>query len=89
MLLDDVEEALREIDRDVGPRDVALLVGLHLASKRARHTPVAGLDLVARELDAFVRQAGDSEYDIGAAPLDPSDFGHIMPSGVRPRPSDE
>jgi serine/threonine-protein kinase len=88
MLLDEVEEALADIDREVGPRDVSLLVGLHLASKRAKAQPVQGLAAVARELDAFVKAAADSEYDIGAAPLDPSDFGGMMPSGVRPRPSD-
>jgi serine/threonine-protein kinase len=90
MLLDDIDEALREIDREVGPRDVSLLVGLYLAGKRARPAaPLLGLDLVARELDAFVRVASDSEYDLGAAPLDPSDFGGMMPSGVRPRPEED
>ncbi len=88
MLLEDVEEALGEIDRDVGPKDVSLLVGLHLAGKRQRARRLGGLDLLAQELDAFVHAAEGSEYDIGAAPLDPADFGGIMPSGVRPRPSD-
>lgn len=90
MLLEDIDEAIAEIDRAVGPKDVSLLVGLHLAAKRRQLSePPQGLAALAQELDAFVQVAGDSEYDIGAAPLDPADFAGPMKSSVRPRPSED
>lgn len=62
---------LRQIDREVSHRDVALLVGLHLAQKRppSRGLDGAFVDLLAEELDRFVVQASE-----GASPLDPTDF---------------
>ena len=90
MMLEDVDRVLTALDPDVGPKDVSLLVGLHIANQRQQRVQqLTGLDMVAHELDAFVRAAEGSEYDIGAAPLDPADFGVAMPSGVRPRPADE
>ncbi len=62
---------LRQIDREVSYRDVALLVGLHLAQKKPTVGGFDGAlpDLLADELDRFVEQANE-----GASPLDPTDF---------------
>jgi serine/threonine protein kinase len=62
-------------DRDVGPKDVGLLVGLFLAGERAKSatSPPDVADLLAAELERFVLDA-DPRPDPGAAPLDPSEF---------------
>jgi serine/threonine-protein kinase len=81
------------IDPDVGSRDIALLVGLHLASEPVQRSSATGLDGLMHELDAFVHSV--SHPDLGAAPLDPAAFatGRISAvsasSGVRPMPSDD
>jgi hypothetical protein len=68
---------IEEIDRDVGPRDVGLLVGLHLASPAHARPPAAPdpfAELLARELDAFAEAAAGVGTPIGAEPLDPDSF---------------
>jgi serine/threonine-protein kinase len=96
-LVEDVDRVLAKLDPRVGARDVSLLVGLHLAGGRGAPAPRSGLDALAGELDAFVTVAGGVEYDLGAEPLDPSQFGRgpdptgldQAESGVRPMPNDE
>lgn len=67
-------QLIQQIDPEVGPRDVGLLVGLHLATRRKKKTeevPAVFADLLAQELAAFSEAAaGDS----GAMPLDPDSF---------------
>jgi len=67
---------IQQVDPEVGPRDVGLLVGLFLATKRRREkaaVPAAFTDLLAQELAAFSEPAS-SETDLGALPLDPNSF---------------
>ncbi len=73
-LASELERVLARIDPKVSARDVALVVGLHLATEPAKPTrtvlpPAQGF---ISELDAFVSVA--HETDFGAAPLDPSSF---------------
>ena len=72
---------LRQTDREVSHRDVALLVGLHLAQKRPRAAGLDGAfaDLLAEELERFVVQANE-----GASPLDPTEFTALGATGRRP-----
>ncbi|MBX3274112.1 MAG: serine/threonine protein kinase [Sandaracinaceae bacterium] len=68
---------IRRIDPGVGARDVALLVGLHLASVRQEQdaVPAAVAELLAQELAMFSQQAaGEDLLDLGAQPLDPDSF---------------
>jgi len=91
-LVEDVDAVLKSVDPRVGARDVSLLVGLHLAGGRAEPATRGGLDALAGELDAFVDAAGGAQYDLGAQPLDPSQFGAGLDqaeSGVRPMPNEE
>ena len=76
-VLDDVTALIASIDSGVGSRDVSLVVGLHMAAvkEQAPAAPIDHADLLAGELDAFVQAAANSEYDIGAQPLDPDEFG--------------
>jgi serine/threonine protein kinase len=71
-----LEALLAAIDREVSPRDVALLVGLHLAS--AAHdqpaAPAALADILAHELAAFADAAAGAPTALGAEPLDPDSF---------------
>ena len=72
-----LELLISRIDPGVGPRDVALLVGLHLASEANRppETPAAVAELLAQELAAFSEQGGGGDpLGLGAAPLDPDFF---------------
>lgn len=74
-----LEVLLDEIDREVGPRDVGLLVGLHLASVAQSRPPVTTSDplalLLAQELEAFAEAAAAAGVSpIGAEPLDPDSF---------------
>ena len=71
-----LEALLAQIDREVGPRDVALLVGLHLASAAHRPptAPAALADILAHELDAFAEAAAGTGTPLGAEPLDPDSF---------------
>lgn len=71
-----LEELLAAIDPGVGPRDVALLVGLHLATQ-ASPKPAAPewlAHLLAQELAAFAEAAAGEVHDVGATPLDPDSF---------------
>lgn len=71
-----LEQLLAQIDPDVGPRDVGLLVGLFLATRRRKRpeaVPDALADLLAQELAMF-SEAASSETDLGAMPLDPDSF---------------
>lgn len=76
-----LELLIQRIDSRVGPRDVALLVGLHLASEANRppEVPPAVAELLAQELAAFSEQGegggGLDILDTGAQPLDPDFFG--------------
>ncbi len=68
---------IKRIDPGVGARDVALLVGLHLATQRQEQqvVPAAVAELLAQELALFSQQAaGGTEIDLGATPLDPDSF---------------
>jgi serine/threonine-protein kinase len=70
-----LDALVTEIDPQVGPRDVALLVALHLASApvEAPAVPQGVADLLAHELAAFAPGAASAE-SVGAAPLDPNAF---------------
>lgn len=74
-LVADVDRVIARIDPNVSTRDVALLVGLHLAMEPAPPPPSAAATAAAfmEELDAFVASGGGG--DAGAAPLDPDAFG--------------
>jgi serine/threonine-protein kinase len=75
-LQQDLERAIMRVDPNVSQRDVALVVGLHLATEKHDRPAPSVIDAAAafmNELDAFVASAG--EVDLGAAPLDPSLFG--------------
>ncbi len=87
MLVEELDRIVPDVDPRVGARDVALVVGLHLAeASRAKPAATPGVaELLAQELDVFVRQTTGLDYDIGAEPLDPADF--QMPSGVRSLPT--
>ncbi len=69
-------QLIQQIDDQVGPRDVGLLVGLFLATRRRKApeaVPQAFADLLAQELAMF-SEAASSEHDLGALPLDPDSF---------------
>lgn len=74
--LGDFRAFLAGFDGGVGPRDVSLVVGLHLAQKKkkAKPDPIAKVaemgvaELLANELDELVKGTG------GSRPLDPREF---------------
>ncbi|HJL17010.1 MAG TPA: serine/threonine-protein kinase [Sandaracinaceae bacterium LLY-WYZ-13_1] len=70
------EALIQDVDREVGARDVALLVGLHLASDAApAPTASAALaDILSHELEAFAEAAAGTGTPLGAEPLDPDAF---------------
>ncbi len=74
-LVADLDRVIAHLDPHVSQRDVALVVGLHLATEPAPAAPSAAASAAAfmEELDAFVLDGGAS--DLGAAPLDPDMFG--------------
>ena len=74
-LVADLDRALTLLDTSVSNRDVALVVGLHLAMEPPAPQPSAESAAAnfMSELDAFVAEGGAS--DLGAAPLDPDMFG--------------
>lgn len=74
-LVADLDRAIARIDPNVSARDVALVVGLHLATEPKVPQPSAAASAAAfmEELEAFVLEGGAS--DLGAAPLDPDMFG--------------
>lgn len=74
-LVADLDAIIARIDPNVSQRDVALVVGLHLATEPAPPQPSAAASAAAfmEELDAFVATGGAA--DLGAAPLDPDLFG--------------
>jgi serine/threonine-protein kinase len=86
-LLNELDPLIAHVDSGVGPKDVALLVGLHLATSEAERPQAMPdvADLLAQELDAFAQAAG-GHRETGASPLDPSEFESTMRSGVRPHP---
>jgi serine/threonine protein kinase len=70
----ELDRLIAKIDPKVSPKDVALVVGLHLATEPPKPTrtllpPAQGF---ISELDAFVSSSNDADF--GAAPLDPSLF---------------
>ena len=73
-----LEVLIRRIDPKVSGRDVALLVGLHIATAKQEQpaVPAAVAELLAQELALFSQQAtgGLSVLDLGAQPLDPDSF---------------
>ncbi len=78
-LLLQLDSLVDKVDRNVSQRDIALMVGLHLASEPDIDPgPAAAVaELLEKKLDVFVRAAADAEadYDIGAMPLNPMEFG--------------
>ena len=87
-----LEEILRELDPAVGERDIALLVGLHVAhkkwaSERASVQPPVNLNRLTEELEAFVRaaEASSAVSDLGHEPLDPDAFGPLRAEARRRR----
>jgi serine/threonine protein kinase len=74
-LVADLDRVIARIDPNVTQRDVALVVGLHLATEPAPPQPsaAAAASTFMEELDAFVANGGAT--DLGAAPLDPEMFG--------------
>jgi len=81
-----IEALVAELGLEADPRDVSLVVGLHLANRQApEDRPIAVADLLAQELAAFAEAAQGTIVDIGAEPLDPSEFGGGR-SGARRRP---
>ncbi len=88
-LADALDVQIEAIDREVGSRDVSLLVGLHLAQVRREkpreERPFAMAELLEQELAQFAEAANGGPAG-GAAPLDPADFDFGIHSGVRPRP---
>jgi serine/threonine protein kinase len=89
VLIEMAEACIATVDAEVGPKDVGLLVGLHLAGVRQPKLEATGLDILARELEAFVDEAAAVEFDMGAQPLDPASFSIGSSSGVRPLPSED
>jgi len=91
-LVDALDEQIQAIDREVGARDVSLLVGLHLAQVRkdepTEERPFAVAELLEQELAAFAEQAQGDVFG-GDSPLDPNDFDFGIRSGVRPRPTED
>ena len=74
VLLDEIERAIHVVDPRVSPRDVALVVNLHLATEPVAPKPrVSAAAVFEAELAAFVEHSG--ARDLGAAPLDPDLFG--------------
>jgi len=75
---------VQRTDRYVSNKDIALVVGLHLAQKRRNEpkeeTPLGVAELLAQELTEFT--AGGS----GDEALDPNDFALGITSGVRRNP---
>jgi eukaryotic-like serine/threonine-protein kinase len=74
-LVEELDRTLTRLDARVSQRDVALVVGLHLATEPPAPQPTAEMAAAnfMQELDAFVAHGG--ENDLGAAPLDPDLFG--------------
>jgi serine/threonine-protein kinase len=70
---------IERIDPEVGERDIALLMGLHLARRaveeKKAEAPLGLVDLLAQEMEAFAEAAAGGLGDLGAAPLDPGEFG--------------
>lgn len=77
------------VDDRVGPKDVALLVGLHLAGQEdeEEHDEIFGVaELLAQELSAFAASGDGGTFDLGSTALDPSEFDFGFGSGARRRP---
>lgn len=88
-VLASLEAVLERVDARVGPRDVALLVGLYagqtgLTPEPQERPKAPSFDEVARELDAFIRLEFETPTNSGSEPLDPNAFGNILP-GIRRR----
>ncbi|HHH30589.1 MAG TPA: serine/threonine protein kinase [Polyangiaceae bacterium] len=71
-----LEVLIHRIDPDVSQRDVALLVGLHLATQKDKSSvPDAVAELLAQELALFSQQGdGGNLLELGAQALDPDSF---------------
>ena len=93
-------DLLDATDPNVGPKDVALLLGLHLAKEPRRSIAVEKDELInvaallQDELNSFAQEGpAMGPWDVGAKPLDPLDFTtetrNVGISGVRPFPSDD
>lgn len=67
---------LERLDPTVGNRDVALLVGLHVAQRMREPSSSAGdvLGIIQHELEAFIDTSVRPDLDDGAEPLDPEAF---------------
>jgi serine/threonine-protein kinase len=75
----ELAQLIDRVDPRVGAQDVALMMGLHLARKALEETkPAAPLglsELLAHEMEAFAEAAAGGLGELGAAPLDPGEFG--------------
>jgi eukaryotic-like serine/threonine-protein kinase len=72
-------QMLGEIGSGVSERDVALLIGVHLARKAAEQKTTSEMPLAlgaafAEEMNEFARVSAGDLIDLGAAPLDPGEF---------------
>ncbi len=62
------------VDPRAGSDQVAALAKLYRAAPSTAKAPPVDLMAVARDLEAFAKEAGGSAYDMAAAPLDPNEF---------------
>ena len=78
VLVDRLSHAIDSLDPAIGSRDVALMVGLHMATSAPQPAPIAQgvADLLAQELAEFVAGQG-ADAASGATPLDPDAFGGL------------
>ncbi len=82
-----LDDAIERMDRNVSAKDIALVVGLHLAQegreKPAKPTlaELGVAELLAQELDEFAQAA-----QVGQVALDPNEFALGITSGVRRNP---
>ncbi len=75
-LVTQLDALIDHIDGEVGPKDVSLLMGLHLAKRESSpDVELGGLKALENELMLFV----DAALSEGAEPLDPNMFSFIPP----------
>jgi serine/threonine-protein kinase len=86
----ELEALLGRLDATVGPRDVALMLGIHVAkSKWKEPEPASQTTQLQHDLDELVRAQAEVMFEEGASPLDPNSFEPAVRSGVRPMPTDD
>ena len=68
-------DILNRIDQEVGARDVALMINLHMAKRvEAKGPSPVVAQMLVDELQRFAVAAAGAPTTIGSAPLNPSDF---------------